>query len=336
MTETLPYRWYSDPEQLRREQERVFARSWQYVGRSDEAAAPGSFFTSACGEIPVLVTRDADGALRAFLNVCRHRGAVLVEGAGERQTIQCHYHAWTYGLDGSLRAAPRTEREPGFDPDGLGLVPFALDTWGPFVFVNPDAGAAPLAETLGPLPELLARVLDLDALRFHARARSELRGNWKVSVENFLECYHCATAHPAFAEDVDTRPERYALEPHETFAAQFCSAKATGERGQFHLLWPNTGINVFPGPPNLSIGPILPDGPDRTHRFLDYFFAPDADPGWIEEFLAYDDRIGREDAALVESVHRGMRAGLLEHGRLLPGSEQLVGAFQRWLAAQVA
>ena len=127
MTATLPYRWYSDPEQLRREHERVFARAWQYVGRADEAPVPGSWFTSVCGEIPVLVARGDDGELRAFLNVCRHRGAVLAEGAAERRSVQCRYHAWTYGLDGSLLAAPRADRESGLEPDALALLPLPTD-----------------------------------------------------------------------------------------------------------------------------------------------------------------------------------------------------------------
>jgi len=323
--ETLPYAWYSSDEILRVERERIFARSWQYAGRTDEVAEPGSLLPVDAGGIPLLVARDADGTLRAFVNVCRHRGSILVSEPARRETIQCPYHAWTYALDGTLRAAPRGDELDG-DTATIGLVAASVDTWGPFLFVNADPEAPPLAQALGELTELLP----LDGLEFHSRTRFTLDANWKVSVENFLECYHCATVHPAFAADVDVRPDAYELEPHETFVAQFCTAKATGERGQFHLVFPNTGINVFPGPANLSIGPIVPDGPERTVRILDYFFAPDVEPDWIERFLAYDDQIGREDTALVESVHRGMRSGLLDHGRLLPVSEQLIAAFQAW------
>ena len=148
MTETLPYAWYTDEETLRRERARIFARSWQYAGRAAQVAEPGSFLATDAGGIPILVTRDGDGALRAFLNVCRHRGAVLTEGCGTRTTIQCHYHAWTYGLDGSLRGAPRSDREPSFDATELSLVPASVDTWGPFLFVNPDPDAVPLADHL--------------------------------------------------------------------------------------------------------------------------------------------------------------------------------------------
>src|SRR6266404_1312801 len=237
---TLPFSWYSDDEVLRRERSSIFARSWQYAGRAAQVVQPGSFLATDAGGIPIVVTRDAHGELRAFLNVCRHRGAVLTEGCGERGTIQCRYHAWTYELDGSLRTAPRSEREPGFDKSGLSLVPASADTWGPFLFVNPRADAVPLAEQLAELPDILARDIDVAALVFHSRVEFGANANWKIVVENFLECYHCATAHPAFSAEVDVHPDRYLLEAYPTFAAQFAEAKKTGERGQFHLLFPNT------------------------------------------------------------------------------------------------
>ena len=333
---TLPFTWYSDEEVLRRERARIFARAWQYGGRADQVAEPGSFLATDAGGVPILVVRDKQGELRAFLNVCRHRGAVLTDGCGTRETIQCHYHAWTYNLDGSLRAAPRSDREPGFDKADWSLLPAKADTWGPFLFVNPDPDAAPLAEYLGDLPGILARDIDLDGIVFHSRVEFGSNANWKIVVENFLECYHCPTAHPSFSDAVDVHPDRYVLEPHETFSSQFCEARVTGERGQFHLVYPNTGINVFPGPANLSIGPISPHGPHRTERYLDYFFAPGIDESWLGEFFAFDDQVGKEDTALVESVHRGMASGMLDHGRLLLASEPLLAAFQRWVEARLA
>jgi len=135
---------------------------------------------------------------------------------------------------------------------------------------------------------------------------------------------------------VDVHPDRYKLEAHPTFSAQFCAAKKTGEHGQFHLIYPNTGLNVFPGPPNLSIGPIAPAGTGRTERYLDYFFAPDVDDEWLREFFTFDGQVGKEDAVLVESVHRGMASGMLEQGRLLLNSEPLLAAFQGWVADRLA
>jgi phenylpropionate dioxygenase-like ring-hydroxylating dioxygenase large terminal subunit len=336
VSETLPYSWYTDEEVLRRERSLVFARSWQYAGRAAQVQQPGTFLATDAGGIPIVVTRDTAGELRAFLNVCRHRGAVIAEGCGERSTLQCHYHGWTYDLDGALRSAPRSDREPGFDERELSLLPASVGTWGPFVFVNPGPDAVPLDEHLGDLPALLARDIDIDGLVFHSRVEFGANANWKIVVENFLECYHCATAHPAFSAEIDVHPDRYLLETHPTFNAQFCRAKATGDQGQFHLLYPNTGLNVFPGPANLSIGPILPAGTARTARYLDYFFAPGADEGWLREFFALDDQVGREDTVLVESVQRGVATGLVDRGRLLLDAEPLLAAFQRWVRQQLA
>jgi choline monooxygenase len=326
--ETLPWAWYTDAELLRREQELIFRRTWQYAGPAEHVADAQSFFTCRAGDVPVVVVRDRDAELLAFVNVCRHRGSIVAEGRGRRATLQCPYHAWTYGLDGTLKAAPRSDREPGFDPSGLSLVPVAVDTWGPFVFVNPDAKASPLADTLGRLPEVLP---DLAALRFHHRSEYELTANWKVACENYLECYHCPVAHPGFSAVVDVDPDAYVLEPHETFWSQFARLRDddAAPAGQFHLVFPNVKLNVYPGPPNLSIGPVLPAGPERAVGYLDYFFPADADDGQIEELVAFDDQVGREDTKLVESVQRGVRSGVIERGRLLPESEQLVAAFQR-------
>jgi phenylpropionate dioxygenase-like ring-hydroxylating dioxygenase large terminal subunit len=335
-TTTLPFAWYGDEQVLRRERAAIFASSWQYAGRAADVAAPGSYLTTDAGGVPIVVTRDDDGELRAVVNVCRHRGAVLVDGCGRRSTLQCRYHAWTYGLDGTLVAAPRTDREDAFDPAEWSLLPASVGVWGPFLFVNPAPDAPPLAEHLGELPRILAEVVDVDTLVFHSRVEFGANANWKIVVENFLECYHCPTAHPAFADDVDVHPDRYRLEAHATFSAQYATQKRTRAQGQFHLLYPNTGLNVFPGPGNLSIGPIAPDGPNRTERYLDYFFAPGVDARWLDDFFAYDDQIGKEDTALVESVQRGMRSGMVEHGRLLADAEPLVAAFQRWVAERLA
>jgi phenylpropionate dioxygenase-like ring-hydroxylating dioxygenase large terminal subunit len=341
---TLPWSWYSDPRVLHREYEQIFGRFWQYVGHVGELPAPGSFVAARAGRIPILLVRGKDGELRGFVNVCRHRGSVLVEGAGRRETIQCPYHAWTYGLDGSLRTAPRSDREPGFEKEGLGLVPVQVDTWGPFVFANPDLDAAPLRDHLGDLPSLIAgEGIDVDRLAFRNRAEVEYDANWKVCCENYLECYHCSVAHPAFSKAIDVAPDAYALETQRWFSSQYGEPRdggggvydAVGEvaRGQFHYLFPNTLINVMPGRPNLSIGPVIPTAPEGTYRFLDYFFAPDVDDEWIEGFVALDNQVGAEDRALVERVQRGVGSGALAHGVLMPRSERLIAHFQALVAA---
>jgi phenylpropionate dioxygenase-like ring-hydroxylating dioxygenase large terminal subunit len=342
MLETIPYEWYSEPETLRREQERIFLTSWQYAGHLGQLPQPGSFFTTTAGFAPIVVTRDRDDELRAFLNVCRHRGFVVAHGEGCRETLQCAYHAWTYGLDGSLRSAPRSDVEPGFAKDELGLVPASVGTWGPFVFVNPDADAAPLDDVLGSMPAQIAELLDVNALTFHRRSEFSLEANWKIVCENFLECYHCQVAHPSFARAVDTSLDGYLLRTEGLLATQRSGIRETVtaeydgrgevENGQFHLLWPNTCVNVMHGRPNLSIGPINPGGTARTERFLDYFFAPGEDPEWIEQFVEFDNQVGREDRVLVEGVQRGVSAGALAKGYVLERSEVLIRHFQELTA----
>ena len=336
---TLPWSWYSDSELLRREQERIFRRSWQYAGPAEHAADAGDYFTCQVGDVPVVVVRDRAGELHAFLNVCRHRGSIVAVGRGNRETLQCRYHAWTYGLDGRLRAAPRAQREPGFDMEGIALRELAVETWGPLLFVHPEADAAPLAETLGPVPGLVTDAgIEPERLRFRRRSESELACNWKVAIENYLECYHCAVAHPGFSAVVDVSPDAYRLETFEQGSSQFGPNKsgAGPVEGQFHWLWPVTKLYALPGPPNLAAGPVRPLGPERTASFLDYFFPEDVSDAEVEELFAFDDQVGLEDRVLVESVQAGVRSGLIDEGRLMPESERLLAHFQGLVREAVA
>lgn len=337
---TLPAGWYSGQAVYDAEQELIFGRSWQYAGVASQVAEPGQYLTCRAGAVPIVVVRDREGALRAHVNVCRHRGHLVAEGCGRRETLQCAYHAWTYDLDGSLRRAPRSDREPGFDAADWSLHPASVDTWGSLVFVNPDPDPVPLLETLGPVPQSLADAgLDLSTLEHRGRSREWLvEANWKLVVENFLECYHCSIAHPTLSRAIDVGRDSYRLETHPTFSSQIAEPRDGGggvydasgalDRGQFHFLFPGTVVNVMPGRPNLSIGPIVPDGAERTLRFLDYFFAPDVEQAWIDDYLALDDLVGAEDRVLVERVQAGVRTGAIPHGQLLPESERLIAHFQ--------
>ena len=340
MQSTLPYSWYTDPEILRREQELIFGPAWQYVGHLGQLPEPGTFFAGSSGRTPIVITRARDDELRAFVNVCRHRGFLVADGQGRRESLQCPYHAWTYGLDGCLRSAPRSDEEPDFPLDELGLVPAAVGTWGPFVFVNTSGDPEPLADALGSMPAQIAELgLDVDDLVFHTHWEAELDANWKIVCENFLECYHCQVAHPAFAAVIDTSTEAYALSTDGRLSSQRGpvreNVRLEGElrRSQFHFLWPNLGVNIFAGRANISIGPMVPLSPDRTYRFLDYFFGSDVDRAWVDELMAFDAQVGAEDRALVEGVHRGMASGALDHGVLMGRSEQLIGHFQSLTAA---
>jgi phenylpropionate dioxygenase-like ring-hydroxylating dioxygenase large terminal subunit len=341
---TLPATWYSNPRVLQLERESIFSSTWQYAGPLEHLAEPGSYFASVAGHIPVVVTKAADGELRAFVNVCRHRGHLVAEGMGCRETLQCRYHAWTYGLDGTLRRAPRSEREPGFDASVLSLLPVAVEAWGPFVFVNPDVEAAPLRETLGDLPDVVAGGhIDLTRLRFHSHQEWSQDVNWKVALENYLECYHCPVAHPGFSKVIDVDPDAYRLSVEGFVSSQIGPVResavgpqakgydASGDvpASQYHFVWPNTTINVAPGPLNLSIERWVPVDAHRTVEVTDYFFGVDVTEERIQEVIEFDTQVAVEDVALVEAVQKGLDSGAVPQGRLMAESEQLVAAFQR-------
>ena len=170
--------------------------------------------------------------------------------------------------------------------------------------------------------------------------------NWKIACENYLECYHCQVAHPGFSEAIDVSVEAYELAADGRLATQHGPVRKGGSatldlsgelpRSQFHFLWPNLTVNIFPGGPNISIGPVVPVSTGTTHRFLDYFFGRGVEESWIEDLTAFDDQVGVEDRGLVEGVHRGVTSGALERGVLLGRSEQLIGHFQALTAAALA
>ena len=344
MTATLPWSYYSDPAVLEREQRLLFSKSWHYVGNIHDLPVPGSAHPVDAGGVPVVLTRDATDTIRALVNVCAHRGTVVCSAPQQRDTLVCPYHAWRYALDGSLKTAPRSDREPGFDPTTHGLDEARLGRWGPFLFVAIAMDAMPFDEWIADVPERVAAGgVDVDSLEFHSRWTTTLETNWKVSVENFLECYHCRIAHPDFSKAIATGPDDYVLETAPTYSTQFGPVREnwSGEfdprgpvsRGQFHLLYPNTVINIMPGHPNMSIGPVTPTAPTRTHRMLDYFFGPDLDEAWIEDMMKFDAQVGAEDTILVETMQRGLDARPDGIGTLFVDSERLIAHFDDYLRA---
>jgi phenylpropionate dioxygenase-like ring-hydroxylating dioxygenase large terminal subunit len=349
---SLPASWFTDPAVVDREQERIFRRAWQYAGRTDQVAQTGDYVTGVAGDVPIVVVR-GDGGLKAFVNVCRHRRHLVMSGAGNRKALQCPYHAWTYGLDGCLRAAPRSDGEEGFRKEDYPLLPARVETWGPFVFVSLDLQARPLTAYLGGLPQIIAQSgLALDRLKFHSREEWEARANWKVMIENFLECYHCPVQHPGFSAVIDVHPDSYTLTAHEWFLCQTAPVRRSALEGdgktlaydpagavtqaQYHFLWPNFTLSINPGHPNLSLDVWIPDGPHRTRGFTEHYFGPDVPEAWAEQLIAFNKQVGEEDDRLTDSVQRGLRAGVPAQGRFLVRSEHLALHFERLVLAALA
>ncbi len=340
--QTLPAPWYTDTDLFTLEKERIFAHSWQYAGLCQQVDAPGSFITTRAGDVPVLVARDEVGELRGFVNVCRHRGSELIlDEAGCRKSLQCHYHAWTYNLDGTLRAAPGSRDEPGFDPADLSLLPVQLAVWGPFIFVNPDLDAPPLNAVLGKLPALVAATgLRLGALRRRVVKQYDIAANWKVVVDNYLECYHCPVAHPSFSALIDVAD--YTVREYGWFSVQTGSLKESAGRkgpqygsggevdeGFYAYLWPNFTINIYPGPGNMSLNRFQPLAVGRTRATFEYCFADEVSDENVAEFDRFIDQVQREDTVLCESVQRGLSSGRFEQGKLMLSRENGLRHFQR-------
>jgi choline monooxygenase len=339
----LPWDWYRDPRVLEVEERRLFRPSWQYIGPLECLRRPGDHVVGRVSRAPVVVVRGGDGELRGFLNVCRHRGSVVVSADGNAPRLRCPYHAWTYDLDGSLRSAPQCGAEIEAELGELGLVPVRAAAFGPFVFASTAADGPPLEEVVGDLAEVVAGVgLDLGGLRRRQRFDYALAANWKIHLENYLECYHCPVAHPGLSAVLEVGPGRYELTvtPHRLShrapvrrAAGFAAGSVTA--GSYHLLLPNVKINVNPGRQNLSIGPVYPDGVGRTVGFLDYYFGADADEAWIEQMMAFDTEVGDQDAALVAAAQAGVAGSWIDRGRILP-QERLLADFQRYVLAACA
>jgi choline monooxygenase len=335
MTATLPYEWYVDPGAFELEQGRIFSRTWQYVGHVGRVASPGDFFTTRLGELPVVVTRDEAGNLHALRNVCCHRSAeVVLAPQGNRKTLQCHYHAWSYGLDGRLVGAPRSGNEPGFRKEDFALRPLRLETYGPFIFVNPDEDAPSLAEVMGELPSIIEQTgVDLDALRCRERREYRLKANWKVVVENFLECYHCQVAHPSFADAIDLNS--YEIDEYRYVSTQHGPPKHDEavedqqvKEGRYNFLWPTFMLNIYPGPGNASTNQIVPIDAGNTLAVYEYFYEDGASDAFAAETTGLIHQVMVEDITLCESVQRGMRTGTFEHGRLMLRYEHAIRHFQ--------
>ncbi len=194
--ETMPAWCYTSADFYRREVDRIWKKVWNFIGSMDQIPSRGDYFTLNFADVPIIILRDADGAIRAFANTCRHRGSELLEGKGNCKLIVCPYHSWTYDLTGNLRGAPEMEKTLDFDKAEYGLVPIKIDTWGGFLFISFDENAPSLKKFLGDLPDKLAPY-SLENMALVRRKTFEMECNWKLFVENAKESYHIATVHRA-------------------------------------------------------------------------------------------------------------------------------------------
>src|SRR5262249_18270534 len=269
--------------------------------------------------------------LRAFANVCRHRGSeVVLEPSGNRQTLQCHYHGWTYGLEGSLRSAPRAREQVAFNPERCSLVPFRVKTWGQMVFASPRALGKELSEVVADLPQIfLSAVPNLESVRFRRRDTYQLQANWKIVIENFNECYHCPVAHPEFSKAIDV--ERYQVDTSREYFSFYRGplVSAPEEAVTYATLWPNTMLMVGTNPTALLVMQALPMDENRTHEIFDYYFAPETPAEMVDRFVDMSDLVPQQGIVLCESVQRGLRSGVVPQGQLMLSRERGIQHFQK-------
>ena len=333
---TLPGPWYSDAAHHEIELDVVFGHEWVNVGSADDVAAPGSYLASTAGRLPVLVVRDEAGTLRAFLNVCRHRGAPLASGCGHARALSCPYHAWLYRLDGSLSRAGGVGEPVGFDRADFGLREIRVATFARSILVNLDRSAAPFDP--GPLGAGL-EPYRLDELEVGERTHYECHFNWKVLLENYCENYHTPFIHSqlpvagyeypiecagnvVFAWDRPLEPRdraEQALHDHRPAtpgwsAVADVAADDSFNNGSYLALFPNTAVSCFAG--FAATFRLIPTGPSTTVVEREYLWHPSVSAERRAADLAATREVVEQDLTICEALQGTYDAGLSADGVL--------------------
>jgi len=315
----LPARWYVDPAVLDAERRLLLGEGWHYVGDATPVAEPSSFVTVEVGDTPVVITRDAHGALHALVNVCRHRGAPVATGCGTASGLSCRYHGWSYHLDGRVRGTVGTPV-----PDGVALPRVWVETVGPLLFVSLVEPTRPVHDELAPLLALVETVSEVDITTIALRGQRghSIAGNWKTTVENFIECYHCPLVHPvtlpAYGRD------DYVVTTHDRLQTQEFAA----DRFSFGYLFPDTQISVYGNGGAVVVRQLVAVAVGRTDVRLDFWFTPDTPEEAAQEWIAFFESVIAEDEPMIEAAQRGLATGSLDHGWLHPVREQGLVHFQ--------
>lgn len=332
---TLPKSYYTDPAVFEHEKEKIFAHSWICVAHRSELAEPNDYVTREVIGENIVVLRDRDGVLRAFYNVCPHRGHQLLSGSGRaKNVITCPYHAWTFKLDGELARARNCENVPNFDKDKASLVPVKVEEYAGFVFINMDENVGTVEQQL---PGLEARMRAacpvIDQLQLGARFVTETAANWKSIVDNYMECYHCGPAHPGFSDSVQV--DKYTHTLHENWSLQFGLAKSSEK--SFKLdpsvkdpsfagfwAWPCTMFNVPPGADFMTVIYEYPVSAEVTLQHYDIYFLNKELTEEQQKLVEWYRNVFRpEDLNLVESVQRGLKSrGYRGQGRIMVDRER--------------
>lgn len=341
---TIPGPWYTDERIAELERQTVFSRSWQMVARAEQVAQPGQYVTAEVGGEPIVVVRGQDSKLRAFFNVCRHHAAaVMTAPCGTAQRLQCPYHGWTYGLDGSLKGVPDFDGVKNFDRANNGLMPVNVDVWEKFVFVHLDPDPPALEDFLGDMVKQF-KPLRLDQLHFAGRREWIIDCNWKVFVDNYLDGgYHVPYLHKglnsilSYADYTITNGPRYCLQSSPIDASGGEAMTASVRQGQalYYWLYPNFMLNWYEG--YLDTNLVLPLGIDKMKVIFEFYFS---DVGAAakernDKSMNVSERIQDEDHSICVSVQRGLKSRAYGSGRISLRREAGENLFHKLLYADL-
>jgi choline monooxygenase len=344
---TLPSRVYTDPAVLAFEKEKIFSRTWQVVAHSSRLANPGDFLTTDLAGEPLLLARGADGILRGFFNVCRHRAGPVADGCGSRKLFRCGYHGWTYALDGSLVSATEFEGVDGFRPEEFSLASFRVEEWFNLVFVNLDRQAQTLGHALGDFPKQ-AQKFPFAGMKLFERRTYDMKCNWKTYVDNYLEGYHLPTVHPGLNRELDFNA--YSVEPYPNHVRQFSPIRGaqagdiTPRRYQasredlttdYFWIFPNWMLNCYPD--NVSLNIVLPVEPERSLAIFEWYLPESAHASSAAKAsVEFSHQIQIDDIAICETVQKNLRSKSYDRGRYSVTQEKGVHAFHRMYAQLMA
>jgi choline monooxygenase len=342
---TIPASWYIDPRIAELERLNVFSRTWQLVARTDQVSQPGQFVSVRVAGEPIVVVRGTDGALRAFFNVCRHHAAAVVtQPCGQASILQCPYHGWKYGLDGSLKGTPEFDGVQNFDRGRNGLVPVRVETWECFVFVNLDPAPASLQDFLGRLVGRL-EPLGISKLHYFDRRTYDIHCNWKVFVDNYLDGgYHVPYLHKGLSSVLDYKQyvieceDRYCLQSSPMVSSDEDAATAAtrkGDRAWYFWQYPNLMINCYEG--YMDTNYVIPLDADHCRVIFDFYFSDvsDARSEHNAQSVEVGNRVQAEDLGICEDVQRGLKSRAYGAGRLSVRREAGEHLLHRLLAADL-
>lgn len=329
---SFPGYWYGDPDISRFEQEYVIRRNWQPIGPVNGLAKTGDYLTATVANVPIVVIRDKDGALRGYINMCRHRGHPVAKDSGNCSVFVCRYHGWTYRQDGSLLKAPRSEQEPEFDPAKFGLLPIRIGVWGELGFANLYNAGPAFADELATLIRTAEdNQIGLSKMTYRKTLVWEQSCNWKTFMDNTADCYHCRLVHPNMGTTHKTDPDDYVTKSYDTFAFHISYSRENQANMPSWMacgVWPNWTLQAMQGRiSNVRVLEII--DANRIRVRTDFFAPPSIAENEVDEAAHwYHELVYGEDRIVCEGVARNIVGGRFEEGPIFLASEKVMQDFQ--------